>query len=99
MSEQTERPWYTYHTFDPRRILIVRMNGEPGGTPLEWQRKVIYPPVAVVIGDNMADANLIAAAPEMYEVLETIAPYLWSHDEFSAHKSIMEILAKARGES
>lgn len=49
-----------------------------------------------------ANAHLIAAAPEMYETLETIALVLegrtvFSPDEISS-EGIREILAKARGE-
>lgn len=43
-----------------------------------------------------ANAHLIAAAPEMYEVLDVVRPYLLSD---AIVELIDETLAKARGES
>jgi hypothetical protein len=61
--------------------------------------EVCYSEIGEVICDTVyteADANLIAAAPEMYELLEFIAnaPLAAPHKAFE----IKKLLAKARGE-
>ncbi len=78
MKEQTKGPWYPYPTWDPPRILIVQMNGQPSDDFREVQKQVIYPPVAVVIGDNKTDANLITAAPDLKAV--ALAYEQWEAD-------------------
>jgi hypothetical protein len=62
--------------------------------------EVCYSEIGEVICDTVyteADANLIARAPEMYELLEFIA----SSPLAAPHKAveIKKLLAKARGES
>jgi len=47
---------------------------------------------------NKADANLIAAAPEMYAMLDLIRAILVAREDGSAER-IEKILRKARGES
>ena len=52
--------------------------------------------------EQAANANLIAAAPEMYEMLEDAADMLFQSGEaeFRSHgMEIRKLLAKARGES
>lgn len=46
-----------------------------------------------------ANAHLIAAAPEMYEMLEKIAKSTVYDHNYETAKPIFELLAKARGES
>ena len=60
-------------------------------------KEVIVAATGSVVENSGANANLIAAAPEMYEML---ADFLNNH-EFGSYvdKEIEQLLAKARGEA
>jgi hypothetical protein len=48
--------------------------------------------------DNWPNAHLIAAAPEMYDLLESLDVYDGSTASVNLQKKIDNLLAKARGE-
>ena len=48
--------------------------------------------------EDLANAHLIAAAPEMYEMLEKIAKSTVHDKNYATAKPIFDLLAKARGE-
>jgi hypothetical protein len=68
----------------------------------ELQRlEVCYSEIGECICDTVyteADANLIAAAPEMYELLEELSEVM-PQSQYRDKGIIEELLAKARGES
>ncbi len=49
--------------------------------------------------EQLANANLIAAAPEMYEMLECLSSQLTDINAHSAVNDIEKLLSKARGEA
>ncbi|CAH9012540.1 putative coil containing protein [Vibrio phage 199E37-1] len=49
--------------------------------------------------EQEANANLIAAAPEMYEMLESLAKAIVHDKNYATAKPVFDLLAKARGES
>lgn len=57
--------------------------------------------IAVSFGrhESQANANIIAAAPEMYELLERLSPIMQDNRYFGVRDEIEGLLAKARGES
>lgn len=58
--------------------------------------------IQLLLPEAEANANLIAAAPEMYEALEKVAEYgdCFAHKtgERNPYRMVMEALKKARGE-
>jgi hypothetical protein len=63
--------------------------------------EVCYSEIGEVICDTVyteADANLIAAAPEMYELLEELLEVM-PQSQYRDKGIIEKLLAKARGES
>ncbi len=51
-----------------------------------------------VLFEYEANANLIAAAPEMYEMLNDVANKLFDMGDVKSMRKIEKLLAKARGE-
>lgn len=94
----TKGPWYvdqgekvgygihSYHT----RICIMRL---ATSDPLDI--------IATLPHDNTEEANaaLIAAAPDMYWMLESLLDLLELNGLYAKHHEITELLKKARGEA
>ena len=87
----------------------IKVNGEPvegawcvtaSGFSLASVRS--GPTFGVIDEIQKANAHLIAAAPEMYETLKTLADYLSCMDgkqyEIELEEKINSLLARARGE-
>lgn len=107
----TEGPWFAEATpgwaLDTRapRYRVVAMMGEPGDD--EFRMDVMYPEDGNEQPDDaqaLANAHLIAAAPELLEALEQVMRNLGDTDydgrDFLEGKAkALSALAKARGES
>lgn len=89
-ASHTPGPWATYCENRPIRGSCVR-----AVHTIEGQSKY---PVANVYGagpENNANARLIAAAPEMLDILEMLIKH--ESKEFCANYGITEVFAKATG--
>jgi hypothetical protein len=102
MSKHTPGPWYTAGTF--RKVYVVAKEGE---------REVIvanseYACTSSNLDEAEANARLIAAAPDLLEVLEWVTRLLGIHvdeshpadmlEERKAIKEVEALMAKVKGE-
>jgi hypothetical protein len=93
MSEFTKGPWRKGNVgeimLNNKYREIISDDGKIG---------LVY---GIIDQDNKANANLIAAAPELYEALQKVLDQSWNGPidaEHHARKQAAAALAKARGE-
>jgi len=103
MTKWTPGPWVRYFDNECNHFYIAQQDGAPytpNYSDVACMRVETYGGEYHAI--QQSNANLIAAAPELYEALDSLAnhfPPCATEGEFEALNAAYAALAKARGES
>lgn len=99
MSAHTPGPWVVWSGDDYDDSLVIAGNptGNPGGMRKLAFMSLDHKPNRVAINRAVADANLIAAAPELYEIVRKLAALRngLQHSNSGAEYAATELAEKA----